>query len=130
MAFTERLQCDRENIQAVIQIHTERSVLDHLFKGPVRGGNHTDVEFNVMGSAQATDGSVLQYPQNLHLNFERQFPDFIQKQRATVGLFKDTGMLRLGIGKSAFFITEQLAFDNRLGEGRAVDADEGLALAA
>ena len=49
-----------------------------------------------------------------------EVPDFVEEQGAAVGEFKLAHAAGRRIGKRALFVAEQLAFDQRLGEGGAV----------
>ena len=53
---------------------------------------------------------LLQNSQQLGLSFERQFGDFVQKQRAAVGVFKAADAPVGGAGECAFHVSEQFAF--------------------
>ena len=67
----------------------------------------------------------LQDPQKLHLKGQRQFTDFIQKNRAAVRFLKQPVFIFICAGKCAFFITEQFAFQNMLRNSGAVYGDKG-----
>jgi CTP-dependent riboflavin kinase len=44
------------------------------------------------------------------LKVQRQVPDFIEEERATMGIFNFPGAVFAGIGKGAFFVAKKLAF--------------------
>jgi hypothetical protein len=54
----------------------------------------------------------------------------VQKQGALVGQFEDAALLRAGVGKGALFVAEELAFQQRIGNGGAVDGNERFGLAS
>ena len=56
---------------------------------------------------------------------QRHVTDFVQQQSAAVGTVKQPGAVTVGTGKGAFAVTEQLAFQQGLREGRAVLHDKG-----
>src|SRR4029079_7555925 len=73
--------------------------------------------------------ALLQRPEHLDLKLRRQLGDLVQEQGAAVGGVKESVSVPQGSGKGAFHVPEELAFQERLGDRRAVDRDERLALA-
>ena len=63
-----------------------------------------------------------QNSQQFGLAFERHFANFVQKQRAAVGLLEEADVIAVGAGERARFVAEQLAFHQLGGNRRAVDA--------
>jgi len=55
-----------------------------------------------------------------------QFGDFIEKERAFTGCLESTNAGALRIRKCAGFGAEQLSFDQRIGDGRAINSDKRL----
>ncbi|MNP20533.1 hypothetical protein D3C76_1131070 [compost metagenome] len=51
--------------------------------------------------------------------------DFIEKQRAAIGVFEFADALALGTGECAAFVAKQFCFEQLFGDGRAVQGDEG-----
>ena len=62
---------------------------------------------------------------------ERQgeFADFIEENRAAVGQLKAAFAFVGGPGEGSLFVPEEFAFDEVLGQGGAVELDEGAVLA-
>ena len=97
----------------------------HLFNQvAVGGGNNPHIDLVLAIRAQALHLPVLQHAQQLGLYGERQFADFIQKQRAAVGQLKLATPVRHRSGKRAAHMAKQLAFHQCFGQRRAIDADE------
>ncbi|MGC4048400.1 MAG: hypothetical protein QM757_01625 [Paludibaculum sp.] len=78
----------------------------------------------VVGPTQGLELLFLQGPQEFGLEFERQVADLIEEKGAVVGPLKAAFVLREGSGESTAFVAEQLAFEQRAGNGRAVQLDE------
>ena len=55
--------------------------------------------------------------------------DFVEQEGAVLGQLEAAGAALDGAGEGAFLVAEELALDQRLGNGRAVDGDKGLAAA-
>jgi hypothetical protein len=62
------------------------------------------------------------------LNVRWQFADFIEEKRAFVGQFEQSRLGTVGSAESSFFIAKQFAFNEMLGQSRAVDINPGLAV--
>ena len=77
-------------------------------------------------SADALDNLVLQKAQQFDLQRVRQVANFVEKERATMGRFDLTDRLTDRARKSAAFVAEQLALQQRLRDRRAIDRDERL----
>ena len=77
--------------------------------------------------ADGIDLAVLQGAEQLHLHVERQLADLVEEERAAVGLDELAGPLLGGAGEGALLVAEQDALDEVLGDGAAIDGDEGLA---
>src|SRR5262249_57132615 len=56
---------------------------------------------------------------------KRKVGDFVEEQGPGVGRLKEAVAVALGSGKCAFLVTEELALHQVLGDGAAVDRDEG-----
>ena len=59
---------------------------------------------------------------------QRNLADLVQEQRAPVGQLEQPALLRPRVGEGAFLIAEQLALQQRLRDGRAIDGDERFSL--
>ncbi len=89
------------------------------------GRDHADIDLNRRGAADAIELAVLQYAQQAGLQVRRHVADFIQKQRAAVGLLEAALALGSSAGKRAALVAEELGLQQILGDGCGVDGDEG-----
>ena len=87
----------------------------------MRGGDYADVHLDGVPSAQALEFLVLQYLQQLRLEFEIHVADFVQQDRATVGEPEHARLFLEGSRESAPLITEQLAFHQFGGQGGTIE---------
>src|SRR3989475_9133630 len=62
--------------------------------------------------------------QDLRLQREAHVRDFVEEQRAAPGLLEPTDLARDGAREGALLVPEQLALEQVLGNGGAVDRDE------
>src|SRR5690348_3319670 len=107
----QRRRSDRKGAQALVEIFAELACLDALLQIAISGGNDADVEFDIALTTKALNALVLQEAEEFDLHGERQFADFIQKNRAVVGLLESTDPRRAcGAGKGSAFVAEELVF--------------------
>ena len=74
---------------------------------------------------RAADGQErmpFQNAQQLGLALQRHLADFVEEQRAQVGLLEEADVVAVGAGERAGFVAEELAFHQVGRNGRAVDA--------
>ena len=75
-------------------------------------------------AADRIDFAFLQRAQQLDLRVERQFADFVEKQRAAIGFLELADPLFVRAGKRTFFVAEQRALDQILRDRTTIDDDE------
>src|SRR5438094_146284 len=85
LAFPQGRNADWKHVQPVIEIASKFPSGNHLFKIAVRGGYEANVNFASKRASQAFELPLLQCPQQLGLDFNRNVSNFIQKQRALIG---------------------------------------------
>jgi hypothetical protein len=60
---------------------------------------------------------LLEHAQDLGLRVGAHVADFVEEQRATVGLLESSDALLVGAGERAFFVAEQFGLEEILLEG-------------
>jgi hypothetical protein len=65
-----------------------------------------------------------QHAQQLHLRGRRHLGDLVEEQRAAIGQLEAAGPSIDRAGEGAFFVPEDLALEQRFGNGGAVDRDK------
>ena len=91
----------------------------------MRRGNDARVDVGSPGAAQSLDVLVLQHAQQLDLHVGRQVTNLVEEDRRGVGELEASDLARQGSRIRTFLPAEELALDQRRGNGRAVDADHG-----
>src|SRR5207248_10905974 len=86
--------------------------------------NDPNIDLDRLSTANALNDLVLQEPQQFDLHWQWHIADFVQKQSAAIGTFDSADALPQGTGEGAFFVTEELTFEQGLGNGCAVDRHE------
>ncbi len=119
-ALAERRQRDRNDVQPVVEIFPKDAFRNGLLEVLVRRRNHPHINFHILRPSDAPKLPLLQDSQQLDLGGRRRFPDFVEKDTASVGHFEQTGLVRRRAGERALHITEQFAFQERLRQGAAI----------
>ena len=123
--IAKRRHMQVDHIQAVIEIIPELPGCKSCFEILIGGCDQPDIDLNGFGLAQGLDVLVFQNLKELGLDRKRYVTDFIQADGSAFGFFKQAFLILGGVCKSAFFITEKLAFQNVLRHRWAVDMDIG-----
>src|SRR5271154_6864313 len=93
-------------IEAIEQI-LAKNIFEHgLFQIAVRGGYDAHLNMHGLPASETPEFLVLQNLQQLGLETQIHVADFIQKQRAAVCQFENTGLALIGSGESAAFIAK------------------------
>ena len=114
---------DGKNIEPVKQIFPKRARAHHFGQIPVGSGNNAYIYGNAAVAAHPLKATLLQQAQQLGLYAQWQLAHLVQKNCAAVCLFK-TPLAKNSAGKRTFFMAEQFAFHNALGQGRTVAFDK------
>ena len=108
-AVAQRRQVQLEHAEPVVQVLAEPLVADVLLQVLIRGGDHADVDAHFLRRPDRQKRMAFENPQQLGLAFERQLADFVEKQRAQVGLLEEADVVAIGAGERAGLVAEQLA---------------------
>src|ERR1035438_1452954 len=122
----QRRHVERYDIETIIEVRPKSSRAGCLLQITIRRGDQSDVEFDGTRTAYSFEFPLLQNPQELGLHGDSQLPDLVQKNCAAFGDLKLSFLLRNRTGKSPSFVSEQLAFQQRFSDGRAVNSDKWL----
>ncbi|OQA34179.1 MAG: hypothetical protein BWY57_00641 [Betaproteobacteria bacterium ADurb.Bin341] len=125
--FTQGRQCQRQNVQPIIQIGPETPPLHQRLKVNARRRNHPNVHpLNPVGT-QGLDFALLEDAQQLRLQRQRHVADFIEKKGPAVGEFElSLAAIFIGAGIGARSGPEKFGFEQVFRNGRRVDRDKRL----
>ena len=118
-------QGDGEDLEPVIEVLAEAAVGDHLVEVAVGGGDEADVGPDRVVAAEALEPAVLQEAEHLGLGGRRHVADLVEEDGAAVGLLELADPAAVGAGEGALLVAEELALQEGLGDGGAVDGQEG-----
>src|SRR6185437_11635006 len=124
-SFTQRGQNDWKDTQPIVQITTKLVLSNSLGQITVGGSYQAQIHLDSAIATQSFKFLVLQYAQQLGLQLEGNFADFVQKQGSSIGKFKTADLLADGSRESSLFVSEELAFQQARGNCRAVQFYEG-----
>ena len=121
--FPQRGHRNRKNAEPVPKVFAKPAPADFLFQVAIGGGNYPRIDFDGAGAAQPFKLAILDHAEQFRLQFQRQFPDLIQKKGGAVGHFKSPQLPGMSTGESTFLVAEQLAFDEIGRQGGAIHLD-------
>jgi hypothetical protein len=88
------------------------------------GGDDADIGLDRRAAADRGELAFLQDAQQTGLRLLRHVADFVEKQRAAIGLFETALAAVGGAGEGAALMAEQLAFNQFARDGGHVDGHE------
>ena len=122
--IAQRRQGQGEDIEAIEQVFAEPPGLDLGCQMAVGAGDHPHIDTDRAGRAQRQHLAFLQGAQQLGLQGQRQFADFVEQQRALVRR-TEQALARFGCARErALAMAEQQRFQHRFGHGGAIDRDK------
>jgi len=90
----------------------------------VGGGDDADVDVDGGVGADADDLALLEDAEELDLGGEGHVADFVEQEGAAVGVLEASESGFGGAGEGALGVAEELALEDALGQGAAVEGDE------
>src|SRR6185503_16228619 len=123
-ALAQRRHLDRENAEPVEQVLTESPFGDGLLEIAVRRRDHAHVDGMRAIVSDALVLALLQHSQQLALQIERNFPYFVEENRAAIRELKPADTIAMRASERAFDVPEKLALEQLVRNRRAVDLHE------
>ncbi len=120
----QRRHGDFDDVDAVVEVLAYAPVAHQGGQILVRGAQHARVDRYFLTRTDRAHGPLLQRPQQLDLHGRRHGADFVQEQRAAGGGLEQALAVGAGAGEAALDVPEQLAFEQMLRDGAAVDRHE------
>jgi len=113
-----------DDIQPVIKIFPENTFGDPLLEIPVGGRQDADIRGDGGPAADALHLPVFDDPEDLSLGRQGHVAHLVEKDGPALGLFQFSDSF-LHPGGDTLFNAEDLALEDRLRDGRAVQGDKG-----
>src|SRR5580692_4344272 len=113
-----------DDVQSEEEVLAKAPLFDRGLEITIRRRDDADVDRHLARRAEGSNGPLLQDAKELGLKRERHVADLVQEDRTPRRLRKEPHVRLLGIRKRAACVTEQLALEEGLGHGCAVDGHE------
>src|SRR5215472_10226375 len=114
-------------LQPVIKVLAQLTIAHCVLWIAIGRRHQAHLDGNLLSRTYRSHCTFLNSAQQLALRGRTHFGDFIEKQGAAFGRAEEPQILHVGSAESPAFVTEQLALDQILGDGGAVERDEGRA---
>ena len=106
-ALAQRRQCQLEHGKAVVQVLAKPALGHGAVQILIGRGDDLHVEADFTFAADPANDFILDGGEQFGLQVQRQFAQFVEKQRTAVGLFKQAAAARPGAGKCTCLVAEQ-----------------------
>src|SRR3984885_4896531 len=119
--LAQRGQANRHDVQPVVEVFAKCARRDQLLQVAVRRGDETNIDSNRLDATNALEFALLQCAEKLHLHLDGDLSDLVEKERAAIGELEPPRLARDRTGERTALVAEELALDELLGDGGAVD---------
>src|SRR5437870_9170676 len=109
--LAQRWNFERKHDEPIEQILPEAAGSHSFFQIAVGGGNDAHVDLARARVADAFNLLLLQDPQQLGLHGQRDFPNFVEKERAAVGEFEPPELVAQRARERAAHVPKEFAFE-------------------
>ena len=123
--LAQRRRSQRNHVEAIVKVFPKSSRGHFTLKIAIRGGNHTDINGNLLVAADRTYRALLENPEQFGLHVCFQFSDLIEEDRSAICRAKTPQSAVIGAGERTFKVPEDVARKQGAGYGRAINGDEG-----
>ncbi len=123
-AVAQRGQVDLDCIDAEEQVFAEVSGRGFFVQLGVGRREHAHIDAAGLRGAHALQFAGFKHAQKLGLLAQRNVGDFVEEERAAVGEFEAPDAIGARIGKCAFDVAEDLAFEGAFGQSAGVDGNQ------
>ncbi len=128
--LAQRRDAQADHVEAEVQVLAEAAGGDLCRQVAVRGGEDAHVDAHRAAAAEAVDLALLDGAQQLGLQAGVHLADLVEQQRAAVGRLELAEAAGDGAAERALLVAEQLALQQVLGNGGAVQGHERTSSAA
>ena len=125
LPLPERGEGDLQDREAKVEVRAKMTLVDLRAEIPVGRGDDPNVHREMFVGAHATDGLLLEDPQELRLQIAGQLADLVEEDRAPVRALEGADASAHRAREGALLVSEELALEEVRGQRGAVDDDEG-----
>ena len=112
---------NRKHIQPVEKVRPESALFHKLVKIFVGGGDTPKINMDGTRTTHTGNFVLLKHAQQIALRLQADVADFVEKNCATIRHLKASFLAVLRSGEGPFFVTKQLAFQQRFSKRTAVN---------
>src|SRR5581483_6906600 len=123
-SIPKRRDGDHARLEPVIQVLAQQAALDGFLGIAIGRGDKADIDGNLDSGADRANLVLLNRAKQFALRLRAHLGDFVEKQGSTLGGAEETEIFDVGSAERSAFVAEQLAFDQVLWDGGAVEGDE------
>src|SRR6266404_1196255 len=116
----QRRQINGDHVQPVEQIFTEPAFTHQRLQINVGGGDHTNVNLDLLHAAQVHELLVLKNAEDLRLRFQAHGADFVEENGAAVGDLEQSLLGRDCAGECSLDVSEERGFQQIAGHGAGI----------
>ena len=109
--LAQRRDSDGKYVESIVKVLPKPAIADLFFKVSIGRRHDPHIDFDGMGRAEALKLVMLNHPEQLCLDIQRQFPDLVKAKGGTIGDLKPTDLPGIGPGKCPLLPAEQLALN-------------------
>ena len=124
-SFPEWGQVHVEDAQPVEEIVAEPPGRHLGHQVTVGGGDQAEIGLERRGPPDPLELSLLKHSEELDLHRGGELSDLVEEERSVGRQLEASGLLPVRPGEGAALVAEQLGLEQRVGQRRAVDRDEG-----
>jgi len=117
---------ERNGGDAEVEIFTKEFFTDAGGEIAVGGNDDAEVHVNGLRATDAFKAAFFEDAKELGLAGQGQFADFVEEEGAALREFDFADFAIAGAGEGAAFVTEEFVFEERVGNGGAIESDERL----
>src|SRR6266545_3417156 len=122
--IAKRRHLQADSLNSIVEVGSKSSGSDLLIERAQRRADEARVDVDLRGTPDAHEFAILQKAQELGLESHRHISDLVQEERSPLRRLDLAASTSAGPGEDPFFVAEEIAFEERLRNRRAVDGDE------
>lgn len=125
-ALAKRRQGQGKDVDTVVEIAAKLVLFDEFVEISVRGDDGAHIDLDGLVAADTLNFAFFEDAKKFGLHGQGHVADFIEEECAAFGLLEFSGVASGGAREGAFFVAEQLRFDEFGGNGGAIKGDESV----
>jgi hypothetical protein len=126
LALAKRRKLEPCDVQSIEEVGPKPIVGYRRLQGRVCPRDDAGVKSAFLRPSQTAETSVFYDPEELSLELKGQLGNFVEEYGTGSGNLEEAAFQRAGIGKCTRLVAKQLTLEQRLGDGSAIDGNEGL----